>query len=231
LGNKRFLADYLGVMEYGRALEIQQAMVRARTEKQIPDVVLLLEHPPVFTTGYFRGEEDIVVPSEALVRENLAVFRSNRGGRITYHGPGQLVCYPVLDLKENGIGVHKYVWRLEEVVVKTLLIFDIHAHRREKYRGVWVGEKKVCSLGIHVSRHVTMHGLALNVNNDLRYFEYIKPCGIGGRPMTSVSRILRKTVTVSSVIESLLLAFSDVFDWKCERGLSECLNALAGPNG
>ncbi len=229
--DKRFLTDYVGIVEYGRALKMQQAMVRARTEKRIPDAVLLLEHPPVFTTGYFRGKEDIVVPSVRLERENLAVFHSNRGGSVTYHGPGQLVCYPVLNLKESSISVHEYVWRLEEVVIRTLLALGVQAHRWDRYRGVWVGEKKVCSLGIHISRHVTMHGLALNVNNDLHYFEYIRPCGIEGRPMTSVSRVLGKLVGVGSAIEELLIAFSDVFGWKCERGLGECLKALIGPSG
>ena len=171
-----YIADYLGMIPYELALERQEMLAQARAEGRIADALLLLQHPPVFTTGRFRGEEDIVASVETLAKEGIAVFSSNRGGSITYHGPGQLVGYPILNLKENGLGVLEYIRKLEEVIIKLLLTFGIQGQRVAKYPGgVWVGEEKICSVGIHVSHYITMHGFALNVNTNLRHFEYINP--------------------------------------------------------
>ena len=190
-------------------------MRQARVEGNIPDVVLLLQHPPVFTIGRFRGEEDIITS-----QKGIEVFHANRGGSITYHGPGQLVGYPILNLKENGLGVREYIWKLEEVIINLLLDFGIKGHRMGEYPGsVWVGEKKVCSIGIHVSRHITMHGFALNVNPELRYFECIKPCGLKSTVMTSISKLRGCNVEVESIIESLLNSFSETFGLKREVGI------------
>ena len=230
--NKLYIADYLGVIPYELALKRQQILVQARTEGKIPDVVLLLEHPPIFTIGRFRGEEDIIASAEILAQEGIAVFPSNRGGSVTYHGPGQLVGYPILNLKENGLGVLEYIRKLEEVVIKLLFTLGIQGHRVAKYPGgVWVGEEKICSVGIHVSRYITMHGFALNVNTNLRHFEYINPCGIEGVVITSISKLLGYPVEVEAVIGSLLDAFSETFGLKCERGLEKCLNMLGAPSG
>ncbi len=210
------VAHYLGVIPYEHALELQQLLAQARAEGKIPDVVLLLQHPSVFTLGRFRGEEDIIVPPERLSQEGISIFHTNRGGGITYHGPGQLVGYPILNLKENSpfrpnhTGVREYIWRLEEVIIKLLLTFNIQGHRVVKYPGVWVGEEKICSIGIHVSHYITTHGFALNVNPDLRYFEYINPCGISvdttknRKVMTSISELVGYPVEVKDIIESLL---------------------------
>ena len=221
--NKVYVADYLGIIPYELALKLQQTLVPARAEGRIPDALLLLQHPPALTTGQFRGEEDIIVSAETLTQEGIAVFHSNRGGGITYHGPGQLVGYPILNLKENGLGVRQYIWKLEAVIIKSLLALGIQSHRVTGYPGVWAGGEKVCSLGIRVSRHITMHGFALNVNTDLRPFEYIKPCGIEGVVMTSISKLLGYPVEVETVIGSLLHSFSETFGLKYERGL-KCLN-------
>ena len=229
--SKVYVADYLGVIPYELALKLQQIWVQARAEGKIPDVLLLLQHPPVFTTGRFRGEEDIIVSAETLTQWGIAVFHSNRGGGITYHGPGQLVGYPILNLKENGLGVHEYIWKLEAVIIRLLLALGIQSHRVAEYPGVWVGEEKVCSLGIHVSRHTTMHGFALNVSTALRHFEYIMPCGIKGSVMTSISKLLGYPVEVQNVIGSLLDAFSEIFELKRERGLEKCLNMLNALSG
>ena len=230
--NKLYIADYLGVIPYELALKRQQILVQARTEGKIPDVVLLLEHPPIFTIGRFRGEEDIIASAEILAQEGIAVFPSNRGGSVTYHGPGQLVGYPILNLKENGLGVLEYIRKLEEVVIKLLFTLGIQGQRVAKYPGgVWVGEEKICSVGIHVSRYITMHGFALNVNTNLRHFEYINPCGIEGVVITSISKLLGYPVEVEAVIGSLLDAFSETFGLKCERGLEKCLNMLGAPSG
>ena len=230
--NRVYVADYLGVVPYELALERQQILVQARAEGKIPDVVLLLQHPPVFTTGRFRGEEDIIASAEALAQEGIDVFSSNRGGSVTYHGPGQLVGYPILNLKENGLGVLEYIRKLEEVIIKLLLTFGIQGQRVEKYPGgVWVGEEKICSVGIHVSRYITMHGFALNVNTTLQHFEYINPCGIKGVVITSISKLLGYPVAVEAIIPSLLDIFSETFELKCERGLEKCLNMLGALNG
>ncbi|MBA7531200.1 Octanoyltransferase [subsurface metagenome] len=124
-----YIADYLGVIPYELALKRQQILVQARAEGRIPDVVLLLQHPPVFTTGRFGGEEDIIASAETLAQEGIAVFSSNRGGSVTYHGPGQLVGYPILNLKESGLGVLEYIRKLEEVIIKLLLTFGIQGQR------------------------------------------------------------------------------------------------------
>lgn len=224
---KIYVAGYLGVIPYGHALKLQQRLAEARAEGKIPDVLLLLQHPPVLTTGRFRGGEDIIVPLEKLQQERIAVFHTNRGGGITYHGPGQLVGYPILNLKQNGLGVREYIWKLEEVIIKLLLTLGIQGHRVANYPGsVWVGEEKVCSIGIHVSRYITMHGFALNVGNDLQYFEYIRPCGLRSEAMTSLSELLGRPVEIETIIGNLLHSFSEIFGLKCEHGDDKCLAML-----
>jgi len=225
------VAGYLGVMPYDLALKRQQELMQARAEGTIPDVLLLLQHPPVFTIGRFRGEDDIIISLETLAQEGITVFHTNRGGGITYHGPGQLVGYPILNLKENGLGVREYIWKLEAVIIKLLLDLGVQGHRVAKYPGVWVGEEKVCSVGIYVSHYITMHGFALNVNTDLRYFQFINPCGIEGKVITSVSKLVGYPVDVEAVIGRLVNCFSTVFGLRCAQGDNKCqaiLDALSG---
>ena len=222
---------YLGVVPYEVALKLQQGLVQARAEGNIADVLLLLQHPPVLTIGRFRGEEDITVPPETLTREGIAVFHTNRGGGSTYHGPGQLVGYPILNLKENGLGVHEYIWKLEEVIIRLLLALDVQGHRMAKYPGVWVGERKVCSIGIHVSRYITMHGFALNVNTDPHHFEYIRPCGLGSEVMASLSELSGHPVEVETIIGNLPRYFSETFGLSCEQGNGRWLAMLDALSG
>jgi lipoate-protein ligase B len=222
---------YLGIVPYDRALKLQEGLAQARAEGRIGDVLLLLQHPPVFTIGRFRGGEDITVPAETLARDGIAVLHTNRGGGITYHGPGQLVGYPILDLKENRLGVREYVWKLEAAIMSVLLALDIRAHQVAEHPGVWVGEKKICSIGIHVSRHITTHGFALNVCNDLRYFGYVRPCGLSGQVMTSVSELLGHQVAMDTIIETLLPSFSEIFGLSCEQESDRWLSILDVPNG
>lgn len=228
---KVYVADYLGTVPYEPALRLQQRLMQARLEDVIPDVLLLLQHPPVFTIGRFRGEEDINASQEMLTQEGIAVSHTNRGGGITYHGPGQLVGYPILNLKENNPDIREYIWRLEEVIIRLLPSFNIQGYRVAKYPGVWVEEEKICSIGIHVSRYITMHGFALNVNTNLRHFELINPCGLKGRIMTSVSKLLGYPVEVEEAIEPLLDCFSTVFGIKCNRGDDKCLAIRDALNG
>jgi len=229
---KEYIAGYLRTVSYPHALELQQRLMKTKAEGIIiPDFLLLLQHPPLFTIGRFRGEDDIIVPRETLEREGIAVFDSNRGGGVTYHGPGQLVGYPIINLKENGLDIREYIHRLEQVIIELMLKLGIDARRREGYPGVWAGQKKVCSIGIHVSHHITMHGFALNVSTNLRHFELINPCGIKGKVMTSVSQLLGRPVEVEGVIEPLLDCFSSVFRLKRGKGdetWQATLDALRG---
>jgi len=228
---KTCIAPYLRIVPYERALELQQRLAQARKDGRIGDVLLLLQHPPVFTIGRFRGEEDITAPPETLAREGIAVVHTNRGGSITFHGPGQLVGYPILNLKENGLGVREYIRKLEETIIMTLLTLGIQGRRMTEYPGVWVGEKKICSIGIHASHNITTHGFALNVNNDLRYFQYARPCGLSGEVMTSLSEVLKQRVELETVIEKLLSSFSETFGLSCEQENDKWQSTLDAPNG
>jgi len=193
---KEYIVKYLGVIPYEIALKQQETLRQLRAEGRIPDVVLLLQHPHVYTVGRFRGEEDIIV-----LPENIPVLRTNRGGSITYHGPGQLVGYPILDLRANGLSVREYIWKLEEVIIRLLFGFGIEAERKDKCPGgVWAGDRKICSVGINVSRHITTHGFALNVNNDLKYFDHIRPCGMKGVSMTSMAELLGRPVPFDTAV-------------------------------
>jgi lipoate-protein ligase B len=226
------IATYLGMVPYKVALNLQQELKQARAEGKISDVILLLEHPSVFTVGRFRGGEDIIVPPETLAREGIAVFHTDRGGGITYHGPGQLVGYPIVNLKENGLGVREYIWKLEAAIIKMLLALGIQGYRLAGCPGVWASGKKVCSIGIHVSRGITAHGFALNVTNDLRYFkEYIRPCGLQGEVMTSISTLLGNPVQIGEIIGKFLPSFSETFHLDCKQETDRWLATLDARSG
>jgi len=225
------LAGYLGLVHYDLALRLQQALLSARAEGLISDVLALLQHPPALTLGRFRGDEDIIVPRELLTREGIDVFHTNRGGGITYHGPGQLIGYPVLNLKEKGLGVRRYIWSLEEVVIMLLHDIGIQGHRVADHRGVWVGDRKICSVGVNVSRGISTHGFALNVNNDLRYFQFIRPCGLAGEVMTSVSELSGRPVEVETIVSDAIHYFSEVFGLVCGRRDYTCLAMLGALSG
>jgi lipoate-protein ligase B len=163
--------------------------------------------------GRFHGEEDIIAPPE-----NIPVVRTNRGGSVTYHGPGQLVGYPILNIRANGFGVREYIWKLEEVIIRLLDDFDIETQRNEDYPGgVWVSGRKICSIGINVSRHVTMHGFALNVNNDLKYYKHIRPCGMRGATMISMAEIIGREVPFATMVHNWVHLFSEVFALRPEN--------------
>ena len=210
---KAYSVQYLGVVPYESAFARQETLRRLRAEGVIPDIVLLLQHPHVYTVGRFHGEEDIIDPPE-----NIPVVRTNRGGNVTYHGPGQLVGYPVLDLRANGLGVREYIWKLEEVIIRLLDDFYIEAQRNEDYPGgVWASGRKICSIGINVSRHVTMHGFALNVNTDLKYYNHIRPCGLRGTTMTSMAEVIGRKASFDTVVHSWVHLFSEVFALRPEN--------------
>lgn len=213
----------LGFVEYEKALQLQNNLVSARIAGEIPDITLFLQHPPVLTIGASGSEENIIASKELLVGE-IPVLHVDRGGDITYHGPGQLVGYLIFDLKAQGKGLHQYVRDLEEVIICTLGAFSISAHRDPQYPGVWVGQAKICALGIKVTRWVTKHGFALNVNSNLRYFSYITPCGITGRQVTSMSRLLGHDIALENVTSCLLEQCAKVFNMDIRQKSAEELN-------
>jgi lipoyl(octanoyl) transferase len=211
-------AGYLGLVEYQSGLKLQEILHQRRRENSNPDVLLLLEHEPVYTIGRFGSEEDIIVPRSTLFAEKISVINTSRGGKITFHGPGQLVGYPILNLRQLGIGVRDYVSLLEDVVIRLLGDFGIRGEKVDLHPGVWVGGRKVCSIGINVSQDVTTHGFALNVNTNLDYFEYIKPCGLSGKDITSMAVVLGHYVSFNDVVEGVIEQFAHVFDMGYSRG-------------
>ena len=208
----------LGVVGYNEALQLQDKLLRDRLTGNVPDVILFLQHPPVLTIGVSEGEQNINVSKDTLANEGIEVLRTDRGGNITYHGPGQLVGYPILDLGTKGRDIHRYVRNLEEVIIRSLGDFSITGCRNSKYPGVWVGREKICAIGIRVaSRWCTKHGFALNVNNDLKYFSYIYPCGITDMGVTSMSQLLGHELRIEDVISSILRHLSQVFNVVIQR--------------
>jgi lipoyl(octanoyl) transferase len=178
----------LGRIRYGDALAIQQSLSSDRKLGLVPDHLLLLEHPHVITMGRNGHEENLLASEDVMARAGIEYFPTNRGGDVTYHGPGQLVGYPILDLREWKRDVGAYVRTLEQSIIDTLAEYGIEAGRIPKLTGVWVGERKIAAIGVHLSRWVTSHGFALNVSTDLNYFKYIVPCGLT-KPVTSMAAL------------------------------------------
>jgi lipoyl(octanoyl) transferase len=207
----------LGVIGYQEALDLQKQLVEDRKQGRIPDQLLLLEHPPVITLGVkARNDRSHVLESEAsLAAKGVGLFETGRGGDVTYHGPGQLVGYPIFDLKPDRCDVHRYVRDLEEVLIRAVAAFGIDAHRVGGLTGIWVGEPgaevKLAAIGVRISRWVTSHGFALNVSTDLAHFGLIIPCGITDRGVTSMQRLLGRPVAMAEVEEAVVAAFHDVF--------------------
>lgn len=201
-------------MEYGAALELQRNLVGRRQQGAVPDHLLLLEHPHVITLGRNGHAENLLASQDLLRRAGISFFPTDRGGDVTYHGPGQLVGYPILDLREWKRDVGAYVRAIEQVIIDTLAGYGIAAGRIPKLTGVWVEERKIAAIGVHLSRWVTSHGFALNVTTDLSYFQYIVPCGLT-KPVTSMAQ-LGARATREEVARSLAEHFGRVFD--CEMG-------------
>ena len=181
-----FVAD-LGLIDYSSAVTLQRDLHQRVVNGELPALLLLLQHPHVYTLGRRGAESDILVSNDALTELGAEVYYTDRGGEATYHGPGQLVGYPILDLRAAGLGPLAYVRALERVIVSTLADLGIHATSEDRPTGVWVDDAKIAAIGVRVSRGVTMHGFALNVNPDLSYFNHIVPCGMPGASVTSIA--------------------------------------------
>jgi len=200
----------LGRIGYGDALEVQQRLVAERKEGRGEDRLLLLEHPHVITLGRNGHMENLLASDDILDRAGISFFPTDRGGDVTYHGPGQLVGYPILDLREWKRDVGAYVRAVEQTIIDTLADYGIAAGRIPKLTGVWVGERKIAAIGVHISRWVTSHGFALNVATDLTYFQYIVPCGLT-KPVTSMAA-LGVRATVEEVGHTLAGHFGRIFE-------------------
>jgi len=202
----------LGLVDYRVALAEQAALVSDRQEGRIDDVLLFVEHPPVVTLGVRRGgRAHIVASPTALASRGIEVFETGRGGDVTYHGPGQIVGYPILDLKPDRCDVHRYVRDLEEVLIRAAREFFVDARRVQGLTGVWVQEQKLAAIGVRLSRWVTSHGFAMNLDTDLQDFELIVPCGIADRGVTSLQR-LGCNATRGDVEDAIARHFLDVFE-------------------
>jgi lipoyl(octanoyl) transferase len=204
----------LGMVPYGDGLELQRELVDRRKAGGIPDQLLLLEHPPVITLGVKTRNDrsHVVATQQALDEEGVEVFESGRGGDVTYHGPGQLVGYPILDLRPDRCDVHRYVRDLEEVLIRTAAAFGIAAARADGLTGAWVGDEKLAAIGVRIARWVTSHGFALNVSTNLAHFRLIVPCGITGKGVTSLEKLLARPVPLSGVEDAVVDAFCSVFE-------------------
>ena len=189
--SKRLLVASLGVVPYGEALELQRAAARARLEGRLDqDLLILLEHPPVVTTGRSANQQNLLLGKDALAARGIELFDVERGGDVTFHGPGQLVGYPIIDLRRHKEDLHWYLRQVEQVLIDALATLDIRAERNPGKTGVWTKGRKIASIGVHARQWVTWHGFALNVTTDLSYFDVMVPCGITDVTMTSIEREL-----------------------------------------
>ena len=207
----------LGYMDYLAALELQERLVESKQHEPSPDILLFVEHPHVYTLGRGGKESNVLAPEE------VSVIRTSRGGDVTYHGPGQLVVYPIIDLRSKlRKDVHRYVRNLELSAIQTLEDFGLEGTRRPPFTGIWIGDKKIAAIGVAVRRCITFHGLALNVNPDLSYFERIIPCGLTWADVTSMQKELGKEQCAERVRDAFLRHFAELF------GYTEIKNAEDG---
>lgn len=204
---------HLGVVPYADAVELQRALVEERRAERVPDLLLLLEHPHVITMGAKReaSRSHLVATPELLAERGVELHESGRGGDITYHGPGQLVGYPILDLRPDRCDVHKYVRDLEEVMIRSASDFGLTTARIDGLTGAWVGADKLGAIGVRISRWITSHGFAFNVMTDLDYFKLIVPCGITSGGVTSLSRATGRAVRMADARAAIVTHFGDVF--------------------
>lgn len=219
VGNKRFdrtcwVAD-AGLIRYGTACELQKRLVEARKAAAIPDALLFCTHPHVITLGRNGKRENLLAGNRLLAQMNVEFHPTDRGGDITYHGPGQVVGYPILDLTEHRRDVRWYVEQLEETMIRASADYGVPAKRVEGWHGIWVdapaAEEKLGAIGVHLSRWVTSHGFAYNVSTDLRFFDLIVPCGISGHRATSLERLLGRAVEIADARGRLTMHFAEVF--------------------
>ena len=221
---------HLGTVEYLHAWDLQLRLAEGVRSGQIPSTLLLLEHPPVYTRGRLGDPADILLCAQELEARSIQVIETDRGGQITYHGPGQIVIYPVVNLRDWG-GPLKYIRTLEQVIVKTLADFEIKAHLLEGITGVWVDNAKISAIGVKISRGVAFHGLCINVNTDLSYYDHIIPCGIEDKPVTSMANVLGEPVDEELVRYSLTYQFGCGMGFNMVEADSASMTGIPAPSG
>jgi len=202
----------LHLVTYENGMRLQQKLVEMRQADEIPDQLLLLEHPPVITLGRGGDVSNLLAPPSLLRAERVRFFETTRGGDITYHGPGQVVGYPIMHLGEGNRDVRKYVTKLEEVLIRTVADYGIEATRVEGKRGIWVGNEKIAAIGVRIARWVTSHGFALNASTNLDHFRLITPCGLHGTGVTSLERLIGRKVAADEVRQIVAAKFGELFD-------------------
>lgn len=207
----RCLLLQLHMIEYGAAWEFQKALLAARMVNTVEDCLVMLQHPPTFTFGRRYKESNLISNKDFYKDKGFAVYKTDRGGLATYHGPGQLVGYPILKMNSYTKDYYYYLRMLEEVMIRTLLDFEIKAVRNEGYTGVWVGKAKIGFIGVRIAVGYTMHGFSLNVNNDVSPFSSIIPCGLQDIEVTSIKKLLNPNITINEVQRTLVNHFEDVF--------------------
>lgn len=204
--------------EYREMYRLQKILQTKRQREEIPDIVILLEHSPCITVGSSGGYHHLIADKTVLENNGITVHDTSRGGDITYHGPGQLVCYPILSLTDDERDLHGYAQKMEEVMIRTLQAFGIIAGRKSKYPGVWVKNSKIGAMGIAVRKWVTMHGISLNVCPDLGHFSFIVPCGIASNGVTSMTELLGRPIDMGAVRCEMRKQFSDIFQISMRSG-------------
>lgn len=213
LSNRRICESrWLGLVQYDDGLRMQEQAVERVRSGEGPEQLLLLEHPHVFTLGRGADTANILADKQQLQSNSVEVHETGRGGDVTYHGPGQLVGYPIINLKPDRCDVHRYVRDIEEVLIKTIAEFGVTGTRIAGLTGVWVGNEKVGAIGVRIARWITSHGFALNVNTDLSYFEMIVPCGISDKGVISLSRLIGRQIELREVARVAASRFAEVFD-------------------
>lgn len=210
----------VGVVPYGQALDVQLRLVEARRLGEIPDTLLFVEHPPVVTLGRAAKATSLLTPKDHLAKQGVELFEITRGGDVTFHGPGQVVGYPIIDLnarfdsvhRKRGRDLHQYLRDLEEVLLQTLAAFGLKGERQAGFTGAWVNNRKIVAIGVAVKHWISYHGFAFNVNVDLNYFNLIVPCGLAGKEVTSLERELGRPVSMEETKANLSKAFAQVFE-------------------
>jgi lipoyl(octanoyl) transferase len=211
--NRKVIYCDLDTIDYKEAWDIQKLVHQLRVENKIDDVFFMLEHPHTYTLGKTADKNNLVGDKKYLTDNKISVYDIDRGGDITYHGPGQIVGYPIINLTNWKQDTHKYLRALEEVIIKVCAEYCLNGIRVDKFTGVWIDDRKICAIGIKVSRWITMHGFAFNVNTDLKLFNGIVPCGISDKAVTSLNKELEKEIDLKEVKEKIIFHFSNIFNY------------------
>ncbi len=227
---KELLVVNLGKTKYADAWELQKKIFTARLAQRIGDVLLLTEHEHVYTLGKAADENHLLAKNEELSKNGVDVFWIDRGGDITYHGPGQIVGYLIIDLNQHFTDIHRYLRQIEEAIIRSLLEYGIAAGREPEFTGVWVKDEKIAAIGVKVSKWITMHGFALNVNTDLSHYDRIIPCGIFHKGVTNLQSLLNKEIPLTDVHRQLIDHFAQLFGWEIKQITTDELHIMLHHN-